>query len=226
MVKNQYFLDKLIRTGKNSCSIYYTMSPYIYLAFYLNKVISISHFIKEFGKNPIPSIDQSKADFFKLIDDDDDIDVDESLQYSLLDPLTKLRMEIPVRSVKCGHLPCFDLKTFLDMYSTKEKMLCPVCYQQILLEDLKKDWFVDSILKETTEDDDEVSIKKDGTWKVIERNEKDSEEEEESDHDHSLEQMAVETVVILFVFLIYSYNHYQHQGFDSPDSTRLGTSME
>lgn len=232
MVKNQYFLDKLARVGKNSCSIYYTMSPYIYLAFYLVRVLSVTHFIEEFEKKPAPSIDQSKSDFFSLIDDDDDIDVDESLRYSLLDPLSKLRMDIPVRSVKCDHLPCFDLKTFLDMYSTKEKMLCPVCYQPILLEDLKRDWFVDRILKETKEDDDEVSINKDGTWEIIERSEKDSEEEEsekeesekehEDDIEHSLERIALETVVILFVTLIYSCNHYQHQECDFQGSPRLG----
>ena len=107
------------------------------------------------------------------------MDVEDVFQFSLLDPLSKLRMDIPVRSSQCQHLPCFDLNNFMEVYGTKEKMICPICNKQIYCDDLKKDFYVMNILQNTDEEQDEVNIKPNGDWELIIREEKNDEDSEE-----------------------------------------------
>lgn len=88
-------------------------------------------------------------------------------------------MDIPVRSSQCQHLPCFDLNNFMEVYGTKEKMVCPICNKQIYCDDLKKDFYVMNILQNTDEEQDEVNIKPNGDWELIIREEKNDEDSEE-----------------------------------------------
>lgn len=148
----------------------------------------------------MPNVNQSKEEFLKQIENDDEMAVDDVFQFSLLDPLSKLRMTCPVRSVKCDHLPCFDLHEFIALYGNKEEMHCPICNQQIYLDDLKEDFYVLSILEKTDEEQDEVNIKPNGEWEVIQRSEHESEEEEMGSIE-SIEREAAETVCIDIILI-------------------------
>lgn len=52
-------------------------------------------------------------------DHDDIIIVNQALKLSLADPFSSSRVDIPVRGVKCRHLECFDLDTWLQTRSSK-----------------------------------------------------------------------------------------------------------
>ena len=69
-----------------------------------------------------------------------------------------------MRSLHCRHVKCFDLRAFVELYSNKEKMECPVCYEAVRLDELKEDVFVWSILKHTTKDEEEVELELSGEW--------------------------------------------------------------
>ena len=96
--------------------------------------------------------------------DDDPLDT-VGFKFSLLDPLTYQRIQVPVRSVHCSHIKCFDLRTFLEMYADKETKVCPICSGNIYLKDLILDSYVKSILDNTKEDEEDVDLETNGDWK-------------------------------------------------------------
>ncbi|GAX10125.1 E3 SUMO-protein ligase PIAS1 [Fistulifera solaris] len=64
------------------------------------------------------------------LDCDDDMDTETGkLVFSLLCPLSKTAMETPVRSSKCSHWQCFDLKFFLETnrYISGARWRCGAC---------------------------------------------------------------------------------------------------
>jgi hypothetical protein len=64
------------------------------------------------------------------LDCDDDMDMESGkLVFSLLCPLSKTAMETPVRSSKCSHWQCFDLKFFLqtNQYISGARWRCGAC---------------------------------------------------------------------------------------------------
>lgn len=46
---------------------------------------------------------------------------------SLLCPLTKQRIKKPSRGIKCKHVQCFDLDSYLCLNHKTHKWVCPVC---------------------------------------------------------------------------------------------------
>lgn len=193
--KNKYDVQRYLRPGKNLITVY-GCPPMLYMTLHLSRPLSISQFIEQFVKESKQTPENSKAEFLELIKAGDDLDVEESFQFSLLDPLSKLRMTFPVRSVHCDHLPCFDLQTFLEIYLEKEKKMCPVCNQQIFMGDIKLDRYVMSILANTGEDDDEVNMTSSGTWdKCAGKSMISEEEEEEEQPEFNLDEQKVLDVV-------------------------------
>ena len=188
MLSNNYYVGRFVRTGNNYINICSDLPPYLYIVFNIQRHFSIPHFIEEFQNQPNPPLEESKKQFLQYIQDDDDLDVEDVFQFSLLDPLSKLRMEIPVRSSQCQHLPCFDLNNFMEIYGTKEKMICPVCNKQIYCDDLKKDFYVMNILQNTDEEQDEVNIKPNGDWELIIREEKNDDDDSEGQEEEEEEK--------------------------------------
>jgi MIZ/SP-RING zinc finger len=61
------------------------------------------------------------------------IDVSLPFQY------TRRRMEIPVRSVHCYHLQCFDLRNYLGLNEKNPRWKCPECGVSALHSELRVD---------------------------------------------------------------------------------------
>lgn len=95
-----------------------------------------------------------------------------SYRVSLLCPLGKIRMKLPVKSINCDHLQCFDASTFILMNENKPKWLCPTCNKSCLYDDiLIESYFLDIVSNPNLPDSCiEIEILPDGSWRVYEPN--------------------------------------------------------
>ena len=82
------------------------------------------------------------------IDDDNDIIATSEL-ISFKDPLTKCRINIPVRSNQCSHNQCFDLEFYILINQTQHPTWhCPICSKPAPLSDLFVDGFFQFLMNE------------------------------------------------------------------------------
>ncbi|XP_021340264.1 E3 SUMO-protein ligase PIAS2-like isoform X10 [Mizuhopecten yessoensis] len=103
----------------------------------------------------------------KLAHDQDSEIATTSLRVSLLCPLGKMRITIPIRASSCTHLQTFDAITFLMMNEKKPTWMCPVCDKIAPFHKLFIDGLFVEILKEAT--DDEIQFTEDGNWCHLQR---------------------------------------------------------
>ncbi|KAK6106299.1 PINIT domain family protein [Brugia pahangi] len=114
----------------------------------------------------------------RLSSDDDAIQM-ETLRISLLCPLGKTRMLIPVKAYDCTHLQCFDLSNFLKMNEKRPTWKCAVCnngapYKKLIIDD-----YFERVLKDTTSSITEVELLHDGSWRPIDEEDKSVSDNEE-----------------------------------------------
>ena len=69
------------------------------------------------------------------------------MEISLIDPLSKGIIDIPVRGINCQHLDCFSLKNYLmSIDSSKPRhWKCPIC--RSLANELQIDGFIREVLE-------------------------------------------------------------------------------
>ncbi|KAI1705922.1 c2H2-type zinc-finger domain-containing protein [Ditylenchus destructor] len=91
----------------------------------------------------------------------------EQTKVSLLCPLTKERIIVPVRYRDCRHLQCFDLKAFLAMKAKRNFLNCPICDatidRELTITSLCIDKFFQQILSDVSGSTEAV-ILGDGTY--------------------------------------------------------------
>nr|VZI49660.1 unnamed protein product [Spirometra erinaceieuropaei] len=96
---------------------------------------------------------------------EDDLQSDGWIPVSLLCPLALTRIEIPVRSVNCDHLQCFDLSSYLTINKRRPRWSCPVCSSPAPFRDLRRDdFFVQLIADESLKDAEMVHVDANGHW--------------------------------------------------------------
>ncbi|KAL3998433.1 PINIT domain family protein [Acanthocheilonema viteae] len=121
----------------------------------------------------------------RLSSDDDAIQM-ETLRMSLLCPLGRTRMLIPVKAYDCTHLQCFDLSNFLKMNEKRPTWKCAVCNNGAPYKKLIIDGYFERVLKDTTLNITEVELFNDGGWRPVDEEDKsvsDNEEEISSSND-------------------------------------------
>ena len=76
-----------------------------------------------------------------------------SQQLQLKDPLSFCRIQIPVKTVKCKHLQCFDLSTFIQYCERNGIWYCPCCPSKpgLSIDDVYVDQFFSSIIKDASD---------------------------------------------------------------------------
>ncbi|KAI1696076.1 MIZ/SP-RING zinc finger domain-containing protein [Ditylenchus destructor] len=91
----------------------------------------------------------------------------EQEKVSLICPLTKERIVVPVRYRTCRHLQCFDLKGFLAMKSKRNFLECPICNTKVdrELTGLRIDKFFQKMLSDVN-GATEIEIFGDSTFKA------------------------------------------------------------
>lgn len=89
-----------------------------------------------------------------------------SISFSLLCPLSKIRMKFPAKSMNCDHLQCFDANTFLLMNEQKPTWVCPTCNRPCLYDDIQiQTYFLDVLTSSKLPSSiQEIEILADGTW--------------------------------------------------------------
>lgn len=89
-----------------------------------------------------------------------------STNMSLKDPISMLRMTVPIRSDVCTHNQCFDAFTFLDMQQQGPTWTCPICSKPVQFRSLHVDEYVQDILQKAPMLD-QVTLDPDGTWRPV-----------------------------------------------------------
>ncbi|XP_061681601.1 E3 SUMO-protein ligase PIAS4-A isoform X1 [Syngnathoides biaculeatus] len=114
------------------------------------------------------------------------------LRVSLICPLVKMRIGVPCRVLTCAHLQCFDAVFFLQMNEKKPTWTCPVCDKPAPFELLTIDGLLSEILKETSEEIEEIEYLTDGSWRPISDDKEKEKERERSDTpEYSMVDMCV-----------------------------------
>lgn len=87
---------------------------------------------------------------------------------TMKDPLTYTALNIPIRSINCVHLQCFDAFCFLSMMEQTPDWKCPVCNRAITSDELVHDGFFQDIKDQLPSDGsiDTVIVEVDGTWRT------------------------------------------------------------
>ncbi|KAJ1962945.1 E3 SUMO-protein ligase pli1 [Dipsacomyces acuminosporus] len=121
--------------------------------------------VEELRKTSFVTADAVKKQFFKKPDDEDDL-ISAGALVSLKCPLGLSRIKTPVRSKFCDHSQCFDGETFLQLNMQRPTWKCPICSIKVKSwRELIVDGYFESILKGTSENDDQVHVDPDGSWK-------------------------------------------------------------
>ena len=120
----------------------------------------------------------------QLEDDGDDIATTD-IKVSLACPLGKMRMSTPCRPSTCDHLQCFDANLFINMNERKPTWTCPVCNKQARYEDLYLDgYFLDVVnSKDLPDEENEIILNQDGTWKPLPREEQSEEDRQRQEEE-------------------------------------------
>lgn len=102
--------------------------------------------------------------------DDPDIVLSSEVM-SLKDPVSTLRITLPVRSTVCTHRQCFDGSMFLQMQEQAPQWLCPTCNKSISYQSLCIDKYFEDILQKTSSSIEKVTLEPDGQWHIIKEDE-------------------------------------------------------
>ncbi|TPP65432.1 putative sumo ligase [Fasciola gigantica] len=119
---------------------------------------------------PVSAVDNTNSTTVVEDDDDDDDDLvmPNTLPVQLLCPLSKCRIEVPVRGRDCRHIQCYDATTYLIINERKPSWNCPVCDRKVYYEDLIIDGlFLEVLNSKAAQDLDEAVFHDDGTWSVL-----------------------------------------------------------
>ncbi|KAF2421259.1 hypothetical protein EJ08DRAFT_653500 [Tothia fuscella] len=87
-----------------------------------------------------------------------------STKMSLKDPVSYMRISIPVRSSVCQHNQCFDAACFLQLQEQAPTWTCPICQKLVAYESLCVDQYVQEILQSTSRNTEQVMIEPNGNW--------------------------------------------------------------
>ncbi|KAK3676443.1 E3 SUMO-protein ligase pli1 [Recurvomyces mirabilis] len=90
-----------------------------------------------------------------------------STRMSLRDPVSTVRITLPVRSTVCAHTQCFDGAMFMQLVEQAPQWNCPVCNKVLQFKDLCVDKYFEDILKRTPPSIEKVDVEPDGEWKMI-----------------------------------------------------------
>ncbi|KAJ2706995.1 E3 SUMO-protein ligase pli1 [Coemansia sp. IMI 203386] len=148
---------------------YKVVSMFVGMAM-LAKKQTIKSMIKDIRAKNAISADSVRKTFFKPSGADDDDIVSTGALVSLKCPLGLIRITMPTRSKYCQHSQCFDCENFLQMKQRVPSFKCPVCSIPIKSwRELILDCYFDDILKNTSDNDSQVYIEADGSWRPKEQ---------------------------------------------------------
>ncbi|XP_060845230.1 E3 SUMO-protein ligase PIAS2-like [Rhopalosiphum padi] len=118
---------------QNTLKIVWSNKPYSYLtSVFVVQNLTWQHLLVELKKRPIRTSEITLKFIEKFMSKRVGFNLD-SVFITIMDPLTKLRLKLPARGVKCVHLQCFDAISFLQINEQKLIWSCPICNKQMVL---------------------------------------------------------------------------------------------
>ncbi|KAI9276414.1 PINIT domain-containing protein [Sporodiniella umbellata] len=112
-------------------------------------------------------------------------------------PLAFSRITVPIRSIHCNHLQCFDANTFLSMNEQTPTWSCPVCYKKITnCDDLVQDGYFQEMLDNTPRHIENVKVEPDGHITVVDERTP-SESSDGSDSEEQSSEVKEDVVELL-----------------------------
>ncbi|QLQ78277.1 hypothetical protein HG537_0A05240 [Torulaspora globosa] len=135
---------------------------------YIVEVVTPEHLLEEVLKRP-KIIKAATLNYIKkcLSEEEDDL-ITTSTVMTLQCPVSYTRMRYPVKSIMCNHLQCYDALWYIYSQLQVPTWQCPVCQIDIKLSDLAICEYVDEILKNSSEDVEQVELSTDGSWRALE----------------------------------------------------------
>lgn len=93
----------------------------------------------------------------------------EHLQMSLLCPVAKRKIHVPCRGARCRHTQCFDGYAYLALNESTlhPSWRCPICNDQVLLQDISIDLFTLDILRNADSECSSVNLLPNGSWAPV-----------------------------------------------------------
>ncbi|KZT30596.1 hypothetical protein NEOLEDRAFT_1126188 [Neolentinus lepideus HHB14362 ss-1] len=134
-----------------------------YLVVMLVETTTVEQLVDRLQKGKYRSREDVLAKMKQAGSEDDDI-VAGAQKMSLKCPLSYMRIQTPTRSAVCVHSQCFDATSWFSMMEQTTTWLCPVCERVLNVDDLIVDGYFDDILKNTSEDVEDVVVEANGEW--------------------------------------------------------------
>lgn len=120
-----------------------------------------------------------------------DLGVEQTAQkMSLMCPIMRTPMAMPVRFDGCTHFECFDAENYLTMNFMKPAWNCPICNKRFAFGTLRMDLWFDKLLKDAGVGSREVELNPDGTFKITDKDEDDEDSEDDDIFAAQKRQMA------------------------------------
>lgn len=139
---------KLNSTVLNQINIKWISSEKNYvMAVYIVKKLSVDNLLDSLKYNRKMSFQESVNIIKRFAISKSNLNTSVPVHMSLLCPLTLLRIKIPVKTINCNHLQCFDAIEYISMNEKNPTWLCPICDKVCLYDDLLIDAFLLKILQ-------------------------------------------------------------------------------
>lgn len=138
----------------------------MYLVHRLNSKTLVN---KLFAKKSKSAEDTLKFIIQKMSVFDPDVHTTTLFRFSVVCPLSKIRIKVPVNSVNCNHLQCFDAGTFILMNERTPTWKCPTCNIPCLYDDLQVNFYFLNVLANSylTDSVEEIELLPNGTWREL-----------------------------------------------------------
>ncbi|KAA8911106.1 PINIT domain-containing protein [Sphaerosporella brunnea] len=156
---------KMVPNYRNEISLTYavTQKEFVFMVNYI-KTETVENLVKRLYSGSSISKEEVITDLVRKNGDSDLVAT--STIMSLKCPLSTLRIELPVRSIFCKHVQCFDATSFLQLQLQAPTWTCPTCSQSISFKQLVIDRYFEDILNSTPKNVESVTIDSDGKWSV------------------------------------------------------------
>ncbi|GJN91907.1 hypothetical protein Rhopal_004932-T1 [Rhodotorula paludigena] len=143
--------------------IYINTEKTYYLIAYLVEYTPVPTVVSRVKAGKTKSKDEVIGDIVKL-NSDEDVEAS-SFGLSLKDPLSFMRIDIPIRSQHCDHIACFDASTWFEVNEQTPQWQCPICSKTLKVDDMVVDGYLEDILKICSSSVESVTVEPDGTWR-------------------------------------------------------------
>ncbi|WBY58802.1 E3 SUMO-protein ligase PIAS [Plasmodium yoelii yoelii] len=166
-------ITHVLHAGNNNIDINitnYEVPKLFVLAFLLCKIETEQNIIENIILNSSLNFKEAKNRIIHILsikhDDDEVMCMEINRKISLNCPFSLDRILIPCRGIKCSHIQCFDLKSFIDITKKTKafnnRWKCPVCSFFLRPKHLVIDTFITYILSQVPKDIKEVELNKTG----------------------------------------------------------------